>query len=383
MLVNHVGVFDDVDVEEFSWGGIELFLNPELSQRRIKEIHALPQSQKKNVHKQAEHIRYCINMAREYSTAAGAVSYSVSPVLHYYCCMWLATAEALMKQTGDSSFDRARYTHKHHGLVFSLNMEKEKDLEKSASSMVAKPLLKGGQRRGTFELWRQTARFLPMIGRRHRVRQNGASSYGPAVLLTEPEAPPGVPLSGLSLFDCLIKLPWMSDSLGHYGVVSPLVRATLGLVVDEANRTATFQITTHPTRQGLAERLIEKISFPPGLVENIEFRESFDGYNVNICQSLDAPQYRFNCPNGFTESEQFVCLSCDDLECNEFGYVYVALFICGSLSRYYPDFWFWHLENNTSLALIIKRFIARLKRRMPLLIYSELSGRQFVQRQRL
>jgi hypothetical protein len=59
---------------------------------------------------------------------------------------------------------------------------------------------------------------------------------------------------------------------------------------------------------------------------------------------------------------------------NEFGFIYVALFIAGNYARYYPDRWVSDVENSTPLALAIEELLAVAETRMPWLILSELSG---------
>jgi hypothetical protein len=63
---------------------------------------------------------------------------------------------------------------------------------------------------------------------------------------------------------------------------------------------------------------------------------------------------------------------------NEFGFIYVALFIVGNYERYYPDFWIHDVEENTELGLVIEELLNVAERRMALLTLSELSQVYFV-----
>jgi hypothetical protein len=59
---------------------------------------------------------------------------------------------------------------------------------------------------------------------------------------------------------------------------------------------------------------------------------------------------------------------------NEFGYLYVSLFICGNYARYFPDYWLNDVEQNSPLALAVEELIRIAEIRMPLLLLSELTG---------
>jgi hypothetical protein len=63
---------------------------------------------------------------------------------------------------------------------------------------------------------------------------------------------------------------------------------------------------------------------------------------------------------------------------NEFGFIYVALFIAGNYARYYPDFWIHDVEENTQLGMAIEEFLGVVERRVGLLTLSELSQTYYV-----
>ena len=62
----------------------------------------------------------------------------------------------------------------------------------------------------------------------------------------------------------------------------------------------------------------------------------------------------------------------------EFGLLYVALFICGNYARYYPDFWIRDVETHSPLALAIEQLISDAEKTMALLTLSELSRVYYV-----
>jgi hypothetical protein len=64
---------------------------------------------------------------------------------------------------------------------------------------------------------------------------------------------------------------------------------------------------------------------------------------------------------------------------NEFGYLYVALFIAGNYARYYPDRWVLDVENSTPLALATEELIRVADSRLPWLALSELERKYYVE----
>jgi hypothetical protein len=63
---------------------------------------------------------------------------------------------------------------------------------------------------------------------------------------------------------------------------------------------------------------------------------------------------------------------------NEFGYIYLALYILGNYARYYPDKWLADVEKNSPLALAVDEFIHVVEQRLALLTYGELARTYFV-----
>jgi hypothetical protein len=178
--------WDDVrtvggDIEKFAWSGIRRFHNVSFVTNKLEKIHNTPPSQRKNIQKQAEQIRYCLIQAKEYFDAANYVSLATKPNLLYYGIMSLALADILFKQDGRSSLDQARQKHKHHGLEFICSYDKSKqhDLTASASSLAAAPHLKGDEGFGTFELWHRSCRETPLTGTLTRLGVKGVSEVGP------------------------------------------------------------------------------------------------------------------------------------------------------------------------------------------------------------
>jgi hypothetical protein len=157
MIITTATPVSDTDLERFGWAGLRRFHNVEFVQTLISHLHKFPRNNQ-NVKKQATQIRYCLQQAREYFDAAKAVSLVTKPVLLYYSIMNLALAEILLKQDGNSSLDKSRDQHKHHGLMFSFAEYKNQtlDLAKQAGALRALPSIRPIpgtlERFGTFEL---------------------------------------------------------------------------------------------------------------------------------------------------------------------------------------------------------------------------------------
>ena len=67
-----------------------------------------------------------------------------------------------------------------------------------------------------------------------------------------------------------------------------------------------------------------------------------------------------------------------DQPLNEFGYLYVALFIAGNYTRYFPDKWLMDVETSTPLAVAIEELTELAEWRAPWLCLGELARTCFV-----
>ncbi len=157
MIITATTAIPATDLERFGWTGLRRFHNVEAIQTKISDLHRVPRNNQ-NVKKQANQLRYCLQQAREYFDAAKTVSRATKPVLLYYSVMNLALAEILLKQDGNSSLDKAREQHRHHGLTFEFGGDGKhaSTLGKHASALSARPAVRpvsGAplERFGTFE----------------------------------------------------------------------------------------------------------------------------------------------------------------------------------------------------------------------------------------
>lgn len=227
MIINNSRLIDVSNVSKFAWSELRRFHNSQYCCNKIIDLHSVPSKHWKNAEKQAQQIRVCLAQAYEYYQAAEAVSLATKPTLLYYSIMHLALAEVLMKQSGDSSLDRARMEHRHHGLTANISgrFSPNLDLHNASERLRAEPMIwDSGKRRGTFELWHRTSRELPILGE-WESRPHQQRGYR-TVLGAADKRLPLVPESGLSLWDCIINLPCMFTHLAAENILPNYTRAT-------------------------------------------------------------------------------------------------------------------------------------------------------------
>lgn len=166
MLISDIRVLGADRSVGYCWQTIRRFQNVDFVTEFLKDLHQIPLKYACDAKKQASQIRQCLIQGSEYFAAAKGVTIATKPVLYYYAIMSFALAEILIKQDGKSSLDKAREIHKHHGLHFKVSCfnDPKVPLGLSAAALSASPAQSGkDQRYGTFELWHQSARQLPVV----------------------------------------------------------------------------------------------------------------------------------------------------------------------------------------------------------------------------
>lgn len=375
MLIKRTSLLPRGDASKFAWASLQQFQNVSYVTRRIIDLHDLRKSQHGNAKKQAIQIRYCLIQAKEYFDAARTVSICTQPLLLYYGIMSLALAEILLKGTGSQSLDRARGEHAHHGLDLKMDRDPSKieSLAESASSMRAVPVVKGGGRIGTFELWHRVAREYPLGGKVETLlRDGGTSNSIRALLIPEDKQMEVVPLNGITLLDCFCSHPFMRQALSYNETPLKTVRAKIDARVNEKSKSNVFRFTVQPSGNNeILANLYEKMKFKPDMINQMVIAEFPDGCSVQIKMIDD--QSVVNMPAGVQARSEEIYFQ-TEVEClNEFGLLYVGLFILGSYVRYFPDLWMADVENASSLAIVSKTFSDVVLERAPIIALSELS----------
>ena len=382
MLIHEARAIRTGDAADYAWKDLRRFQNVTFVEREIVRLHELDKRWHQAAQKQAAQLRYCLTQAREYFEAAAAVSLATKPTLLYYSIMSLALAEILMKQSGMSSLDKAREQHRHHGLLFKHQPKpavRSKPLADAAAELVATPMESpNGERKGTFELWHQSCREMPLAGVLREHLPNGTSSGFRILMSSEDDPLDPVPTKGLSLYDCLAALPGMAEYVGAQGVASRTLRA--GLTVDVYKNTQQphdiIKLIVHPSP--LAADFIANIKIYPGDFNRVNLVDFPSGGLITLRNEENSEPVRFVVPDGTTWTQNEIRFWTERQPLNEFGYLYVALFIAGNYARYYPDLWLLDVEACNPLALAIEQLMSLAEQRMAWLTLSELSRVYFV-----
>jgi hypothetical protein len=262
------------DPEAFAWANLRKYQNVEFVEQVILSLHHLEKRQQRNARKQARQLRYCLIQAREYFSAANSVTLATKPTLQYYGIMCLALAEILLKQTGDSSLDRARQQHRHHGLLFrELQAAGGANLNASAAALVAAPHINAAHDRvGTFELWHRSSREMPAVGVfRQQWEKNVVTSNCAVIAGASDERPKPLPEAGISLWECVRSLPGMDQYLEATGLQPLTLRARIEAQQwPPPNGHRVLTITLHPSN--LTPTFLENFILDPAWVDRTNVR---------------------------------------------------------------------------------------------------------------
>lgn len=371
MIQIGVRLVSELDLHSYSWAHLRRFHNVMETTSILMDLHRIPLKQKGNAEKQAHQIRYCLQQAREYADAADTVSLATKANLLYYSIMSLALAEILFKQSGESSLDRAREQHKHHGLQLKVSSVANGELEEQARSLRAVPLEHAnGDRFGTFELWHRTCREAPAAGKLKEYRGEGYLSSFALILGAEDAQLPKLPSAGISLLDCMLHIPGMHEFFSAFSITSPIVRGSLELKKRETGEQ--LKMIFHPCPDAVWTEFSSRISFSPRDLECIRVTGETSGCSIDISNSAGS-SVPFQLPHGSMITTNEIMFWCDRVPLNEFGFFYVGLYILGNYVRYFPDKWLLDVEKSTRLVLAVEKFLSEVRVRAPFLALSELT----------
>lgn len=384
MIISSVKKLDDQDVETYAWRGLAQFLNIGFTSEQMIYLHRLPLKQHTNARRQAEQLRFCLLQAREYFDASKAVSIATRPVLLYYCAMSLALAEILLKQSGDSRLSELRATHNCHGLTLALSSTPKPptdSLAQSISTLVAKPQLgPDGNPRGTFEVWRRSAREYPLAANFIETHETGTQTTFTALFVGRDEPPPILSRAGVSLLDCLTNLPYMRESLGRWGVGLNMVRASVQRELHVKSGEMTTTLITQPADATLLEEFLDRWRMRADYVNAFNVSELPSGYIARWSGQVSQVGQvgHMSLPHSTCINGRDIYFSCADHGVGEFGYLYLALHMLGNFARYYPDHWLKHIELHSPLASAAIDLCDFSLSRLPLLSLSEMTRRYHV-----
>ncbi len=238
------------------------------------------------------------------------------------------------------------------------------------------------KRFGTFERWHQVAREHPIAGEMIEEFHTGAVSYDVALLFSAIDKRlPLLPTQGVSFLDCIRGTPGMYEWLHLQNIQTKLLRSKLdGRKLLDGSMTKT--LITHPYHDEIVQDVATGILILPSDLHRVELKSITNGFRMTVnTTSEDMLNNTF--PNiilpqamNWTNKETFLCAANTPL--NEFGYIYIGLFILGSYARYYTDRWMRDVEERTPLALAADEFLAFADWRIAWLAMCELSQTCYV-----
>lgn len=293
-------------------------------------------------------------------------------MLLYYSLMNLAIAEILLKQSGDSSLDRAREQHRHHGLSFSLNPISGKDMviEKTLGQLTAELARKSnGEHYGTFALWLRSARGAPMIAKVIDHSSGSRLSSYRAVGLPVDDVF-DAKITKISLADCIGRLPALYTFCNTVNVQSQFMRCQIEGTTNADAKSGRFALAIHPGDQAVYEATIAQIKVRSDCIPAMQYDDHGHFGTMIYQHSQDFPMM-FRLPlscNIYTDE----CMLCaPDPVTNEFGYYYLSLYMCGNYARYYPDHWIRDMASSSFLSTAVNEVMHTAQERVPLLALSE------------
>jgi hypothetical protein len=267
-----------------------------------------------------------------------------------------------------------RQHHNCHGLRLAVaaNPKPTDTLSDAANKLLAKVQTdETGQPKGTFEVWRRSAREYP-IGGYHVTELGSVSHKGYRLLLRSFDDPPPIlDKQGLSLAACFANLPYMRDVLNQLGAEFDMVRATFSSKQTGATGHSTLTMILHPTSIPMLDKFGSLVKVHAGAVNYLDINEFAGGYMVSETLRPDYPGVLI-WPHATCLTDEDVFFSCSKHNLGEFGYIYAALHICGNFARYFPDLWLKHIEVSSPLAMAIDELCSHATERIPLLCLSEL-----------
>ena len=174
--------------------------------------------------------------------------------------------------------------------------------------------------------------------------------------------------AGITLLECLSSLPRMRTVIYGYGIIPDMVRAKVTGTLRADNSQIT-QIVVQPSTQENVDEFFANMQFNANYLEQIDLQHLNNGGII----TLHGNYGHCRIPQGLAEDADNVYFWPRERPLNEFGMMYVALFICGNYARYYLDLWIRDVERHSAVALAVEELIHVAEQTMALLTLSELS----------
>jgi len=294
--------------------------------------------------------------------------------------MALALADSLWHGDGTISLDARADYHKNHGLQFYSNSDATKGVVETLS---AKPRTKDSKPVGTFGVWLLNAKNIPFImsaeihyqgtnycNNRLEIGANLGNIYDE-----------DLPDQAITLLDCLKCAPELSEILQLYGYSNDLVRATVSSLVrvNLEKRQETISYIFHPASEEKIEKASGHFSFVPSMCPYVNAEKlTPSGLAVKL-ELPDNFSIQMKVPNGFSHSKDLTYFFTNDYNLNEFGYMYVGLFILSNFVRYLPQIWMSEIQKSTNAYTLIDHYLSACESRLPWTILSSLSETVYIE----
>jgi hypothetical protein len=138
----------------------------------------------------------------------------------------------------------------------------------------------------------------------------------------------------------------------------------------------THTITFHPSTSNAG--LFAEISVPAEMVNRLHFAEVAEGLNIFLNSDFTTSGGSLPLPPAAMVRADEWRMWTNSPPLNEYGYLYVGLYIAGNYARYYPDRWLTDVEQSTPLATGIEQLCTLAEWRAPWLCLCELEEMLFV-----
>jgi hypothetical protein len=180
-----------------------------------------------------------------------------------------------------------------------------------------------------------------------------------------------VPSNGITFAECISSLPLMTEQASAAGLTVHFVRGkSQKQIWPGPNWHSVTDVVFHPS--SLNAVLLEQININPNFTDRFDITELGTGYVVRINQDWVNSPISTPLPPASMITEEEWRMWTNSPPLNEFGYLYVALYLAGNYPRYYPDRWVLDVERSTPLALAIEELCEISEWRVPWLALCEL-----------
>ena len=148
--------------------------------------------------------------------------------------------------------------------------------------------------------------------------------------------------------------------------------------LDDGALDITNSLVIQPGNNQAIQRLRDSICFDANAVDQIDSYDFPSGFGVYWKYKTDKNEVYCSMPECFSKSKRYFYFldECDYL--NEFGYIYVGLFIAGSFARYFPDIWIREIERTSDVSIAIEHFLDVARERIPLLLLGVLDSTVYI-----